>query len=131
MSSATVPGAVSGHSDPQNDLHVELRHIRDLIFIRDLLRERGAASTELGEYDAVVDEAPTQWPKAGDLTVPRSQVRRAALTSHATAAIAVTSAPSAPYPFSAASAMSRHPIASGTDIVRQTRRSVWRRLSIA
>ena len=70
MSSATVPGAVSGHSDPQNDLHVELRHIRDLIFIRDLLRERGAASTELGEYDAVVDEAPTQWPKAGDLTVP-------------------------------------------------------------
>ena len=96
MSSATVPGAVSGHSDPQNDLHVELRHIRDLIFIRDLLREGGAASTELGEYDAVVDEAPTQWPKAGDLTVPRSQVRRAALTSHATAAIAVTSAPSAP-----------------------------------
>jgi len=51
MSSATVPGAVSGHSDPQNDLHVELRHIRDLISIRDLLRERGAASTELGEYD--------------------------------------------------------------------------------
>jgi hypothetical protein len=54
--SAAVPRAVSGHSDPQRRLEVELRHIRDLIFVRDLLRERGAASTELRKYDAVIDE---------------------------------------------------------------------------
>jgi hypothetical protein len=60
MSIATVPRAVSGHSDPQSELQVELRHVRDLIFIRDLLKERGAASIELLEYDAVIDDARTQ-----------------------------------------------------------------------
>ena len=60
MSIATVPRTVSGHSDPQSELQVELRHIRDLVFIRDLLEERGVASTELREYDAVIDEARGQ-----------------------------------------------------------------------
>lgn len=60
MSIATVPGAVSGHSNPQRELQVELRHIRDLVFIRDLLRERGAGPTELREYDSVIDEARGQ-----------------------------------------------------------------------
>ena len=40
-----------------DDLQAELRHIRGLVFVRDLLRERGAASTELRDYDAVIDEA--------------------------------------------------------------------------
>jgi hypothetical protein len=60
MSIATGPRAASVHSDPQRELQVELRHIRDLIFVRDLLRERGAASTELLKYDAVIDEARGQ-----------------------------------------------------------------------
>jgi hypothetical protein len=60
MSIATAPRAASGHPDPQRELQVELRHIRDLVFIRDLLRERGAVPTELREYDAVIGEARTQ-----------------------------------------------------------------------
>jgi hypothetical protein len=60
MKTAAVPRAVCGHSDPQSELQVELRHVRDLVFIRDLLRERGAASTELREYDSVIDEARGQ-----------------------------------------------------------------------
>jgi hypothetical protein len=60
MSTAAVPRAASGHSDPQSELQVDLRHIRDLVFIRDLLRERGAASTELREYDLVIDAARGQ-----------------------------------------------------------------------
>jgi hypothetical protein len=60
MSIAAMPRAVSGHSDPQGELQAELRHIRDLVFVRDLLEERGADSTELREYDSVIDEARTQ-----------------------------------------------------------------------
>ena len=57
MSTATLPRIVS-HSDLlQDQLQDELRHIRDLVFIRDLLRERGETSTELMEYDVVIDEA--------------------------------------------------------------------------
>jgi hypothetical protein len=44
-------------SDPQRDLQDELRHIRDLVFVRDLLREHGADSGELRACDVVVDEA--------------------------------------------------------------------------
>ena len=44
MSIATLPRAVSGgQSESQKELQVELRHVQDLIFIRDLLTERGAA----------------------------------------------------------------------------------------
>jgi hypothetical protein len=60
MSSATAPRAVAGHSDPQREVQAELRHIRDLVFVRDLLRERGAAPTELRQYDAVIDQGRTQ-----------------------------------------------------------------------
>jgi hypothetical protein len=60
MSIATAPRAVSDHSDPQRELQAELRHIRDLVFVRDLLGERGAAPTELRKYDAVIDEARKQ-----------------------------------------------------------------------
>jgi hypothetical protein len=61
MSIATLPRDVAGgHSDPQKELQVELRHVQDLIFIRDLLRERGAASSELREYASVIDAARTQ-----------------------------------------------------------------------
>jgi len=60
MSIATVPRIVSGQSDVQGELQAELRHIRDLVFVRNMLRERGATSTELREYDAVIDEARAQ-----------------------------------------------------------------------
>jgi len=58
MSTATLPRIVSRQSDLLDDeLQDKLRHIRDLVFIRDLLRERGETSTELMEYDVVIDEA--------------------------------------------------------------------------
>jgi hypothetical protein len=59
MSSAAMPRAASDESDLRDELQAELRHIRDLVFVRDLLRERGAASTELRRYDSVIDEART------------------------------------------------------------------------
>ena len=61
MSTATLPRIVPGQSDLlQDELQDELRHIRDLVFIRDLLRERGDTSNELGEYDVVINEARAQ-----------------------------------------------------------------------
>ncbi len=61
MSTATLPRIVSVQTDLlQDELQDELRHIRDLVFIRDLLRERGETSTELREYDTVIKEARAQ-----------------------------------------------------------------------
>ena len=58
MSTATLPRNVSGRSDLLRDeLQDELRHIRDLVFIRDLLRERGETSSELTAYDEVINAA--------------------------------------------------------------------------
>ena len=45
---------------PTTELRQELRHVRDLVFLRDLLRERGASPAELLEHDAVVAEARTR-----------------------------------------------------------------------
>lgn len=41
----------------ETDLSGELRHIRDLVFVRELLRERGTPATELRECDAAIDQA--------------------------------------------------------------------------
>jgi hypothetical protein len=61
MSTAALPRIASAQSDLlPGTLHDELRHIRDLVFIRDLLRERGETSAELREYDAVINEARAQ-----------------------------------------------------------------------
>jgi CHAD domain-containing protein len=50
MTTATLPRLVSRRSELlQDELQDELRHIRDLVFIRDLLRERAETSTELRE----------------------------------------------------------------------------------
>ena len=57
MSISAAARNVSRRSDPQNELRHDLRHIRDLVFVRELLRERGAAPTELLECDVVIDEA--------------------------------------------------------------------------
>jgi CHAD domain-containing protein len=61
MSTAALPRIVSVQSDPlDGELQDGLGHIRDLVFIRDLLRQRGECSTELQEYDAVINEARAQ-----------------------------------------------------------------------
>jgi hypothetical protein len=57
MSIVTVSRVTSGPSDAQHELSGELRHVRDLVFVRDLLRERGAAADELLECDAVIADA--------------------------------------------------------------------------
>jgi hypothetical protein len=43
-----------------DEVQDDLRHIRDLIFIRRLLGERGEPSTELTKCDAVINEARAQ-----------------------------------------------------------------------
>jgi hypothetical protein len=55
MSIAAVHRAVSG--PPQGELEEELRHVRDLVFVRDLLGARGATAAELRECDATIDRA--------------------------------------------------------------------------
>jgi len=47
-------------ADPQGEVDEEIRHIGDLIFVRDLLAARGATPAELREHDAVIDRARRQ-----------------------------------------------------------------------
>jgi hypothetical protein len=68
MSTVTVSRAVAGQSNPQVELQDELRHIRDLVFVRDLLRERGGTPTELRECDAVIGEARTRLAESAKRT---------------------------------------------------------------
>jgi hypothetical protein len=42
-------------SDPQGEVDDEIRHIRDLVFVRNLLARRGATYAELRDCDAVID----------------------------------------------------------------------------
>ena len=55
MSTTTLTRPIS--RTPAYALEEELRHIRDLVFVRDLLRERGAGDDELRECDAVIEAA--------------------------------------------------------------------------
>jgi hypothetical protein len=55
MSIAAAHRAVSG--SPQGELEEELRHVRDLVFVRDLLGARGATTAELRECDATINRA--------------------------------------------------------------------------
>ena len=58
MSTATLPGTASGQADPRlGELRDEIRHLCDLVLIRDLLSQRGAAAAELRECDAVITQA--------------------------------------------------------------------------
>ena len=47
-------------SDPQTEVDAGIRHIRDLVFLRSLLAERGATADELLKYDAVIAVSRTQ-----------------------------------------------------------------------
>lgn len=53
MSSANVTRMKKVY-DP-NGVGDDLRHIQDLVFVRDLLAAHGATPAELKEYDAVID----------------------------------------------------------------------------
>lgn len=44
----------------RRELRDEHRHIRDLIFVRNLLRAHGATATELLAYDRVINQARGQ-----------------------------------------------------------------------
>ncbi len=55
MSSANVSRMYRKLSDPQAEVDDEIRHIRDLVFVRNLLAARGAGGEELRECDAVID----------------------------------------------------------------------------
>ena len=57
MSITTEPPTVRRRPDAQGQLQEELRHIRDLVFVRDLLSERGATAADLHVYDAVIERA--------------------------------------------------------------------------
>jgi hypothetical protein len=46
--------------DPQRDVDEEIRHIRGLLLIRQLLAERGAPTPELHECDAVIEACRTR-----------------------------------------------------------------------
>jgi len=55
VSSANVTRMYRKLSDPQDAVDDEIRHIRDLVFVRNLLASRGATYAELRDCDAVID----------------------------------------------------------------------------
>jgi hypothetical protein len=60
VTSANVSRMYRKLSDPQVEVDEEIRHIRDLVFIRNLLAGRGASSAELRDCDAVIDDVRSQ-----------------------------------------------------------------------
>ena len=60
MRSANVTRMHRKLSDPQSEVDDEIRHIRDLVFVRNLLAERGATYAELRDYDTVIDGVRSQ-----------------------------------------------------------------------
>jgi hypothetical protein len=67
MNSASFATTHRRASDPQRRVDEEIRHIRDLVFVRSLLAARGAPAAELGRYDAVIDEARVQLAESARL----------------------------------------------------------------
>ncbi len=55
MSSTNVTRMYRKLSDPQVEVDDEIRHIGDLVFVRNLLAKRGATYAELKDCDAVID----------------------------------------------------------------------------
>jgi hypothetical protein len=73
MSRAPVTRLHRDTPSPQADVDKEIRHIRDLVFVRTLLSTRGATEAELRTYDATIGDA-------------RSQLAETAKRAYATAA---------------------------------------------
>src|SRR2546426_919798 len=55
MSSANWSLTFPNAPDAQHEVDEELHHIRDLVFVRELLSAGGATAEELKECDAVID----------------------------------------------------------------------------
>jgi len=55
VSTANVTRMNRKLSDPQAEVDDEIRHIRDLVFVRNLLARRGATYAELRDCDTVID----------------------------------------------------------------------------
>lgn len=56
MTTANVTPMYRKLSDPQLEVDAEIRHVRDLVYLRSLLAERGATMDELRQYDAAIAE---------------------------------------------------------------------------
>jgi len=56
MKAANVTPMYRKLSDPQTEVDAEIRHIRDLVFLRSVLAKRGATDDELRQYDAAIAE---------------------------------------------------------------------------
>jgi hypothetical protein len=57
MSHASLTELRRDPSSPQAEVDEEIRHVRDLVFVRALLSTRGASEAELRECDAAIDDA--------------------------------------------------------------------------
>jgi hypothetical protein len=60
MSNARVRSGYRSDSAPGDEVEETIRHIKDLVFVRDLLAARGATAAELRRYDAVIDRVRFQ-----------------------------------------------------------------------
>jgi hypothetical protein len=54
MTTANVTPMYRKLSDPQLEVDAKIRHVRDLVYLRGLLAERGATVDELRQYDAAI-----------------------------------------------------------------------------
>lgn len=66
MTTATRP-----RTDPATELDDEVRHVRDLVTLRDLLARGGATPAELQECAATIGEARTRLAEAAKLAARR------------------------------------------------------------
>jgi hypothetical protein len=60
MSNARVRSGYRSDAAPGDEVEETIRHIKDLVFVRDLLTARGATAAELRRYDAVIDRVRCQ-----------------------------------------------------------------------
>jgi hypothetical protein len=60
MSMATGTRTTPKQTRHSRELEGELGHIRDLVFLRDLFRDRGATADELAEFEDVIAQARTR-----------------------------------------------------------------------
>lgn len=56
MTGTNVRQMQRGRLDSEADVAAELRHIRDLVVVREALARRGATRDELDQCDVVIDE---------------------------------------------------------------------------
>jgi hypothetical protein len=66
MSIATLP-----RPDSLTELEDEVRHVRDLVVLRNLLARRGATPDELDDFAVVIDQARTKLAETAKLASSR------------------------------------------------------------